>query len=64
MGHTDGNATDASPGVEVGAEDMESPVSGRKPGEAEGCSQALPASVEHSLFDDPVRPPQQRRRDR
>jgi hypothetical protein len=50
VGHADRDAPDASLGVEVGAKDMESPVSGRKPGEAEGGSQELAASVEHGLL--------------
>src|SRR5262249_26504053 len=49
--HTDSDAPDARPRVEVGANDMESSISPRKPGEAECCSQELSALVEHALVE-------------
>src|SRR5262245_7774269 len=60
--HADCDAADAGPGVEVRAKDTESPVSGRKPGETECCSQELAALVAHGLLDDLVRSYQHRLR--
>ena len=48
--HADGDATNASPRVEVGTKGMERPVSGREPCKAEYCSQELAALVEHRLI--------------
>ena len=62
--HPNNDVADASPGVQVGAKDMESPVGVRKPGEAECCSQELAALVEHELLDHLGRLEKQRMGDR
>jgi hypothetical protein len=50
--HTDRDVSDSGPGVEPCAKRPEGVVIRRsgKPGEAEGCSQELPALVEHGLI--------------
>ena len=64
--HADGDAPDAGPGVEPGAERPEGAVVRRleEPGEAECCSQESAALVEQALLDDLVRAHQERLRDR
>ena len=49
--------------VEIGAKHMGGTVGGRKPGEPKGCSQEF-AVLEHALLDNPIRPQQERLRNR
>src|SRR5262249_14705044 len=64
--HPNGSVADAYPRVEPRAQSPERALIGGHgaPSEAEGCSQESGALVEHGLFDDLVRSPQHRLRDR
>ena len=66
VSHTDGDPTDAGPGVEPRAERPESVVIRwpLKPGETECCSQEPSALVEHGLLNHLIRPQQDRLRNR
>src|SRR4030095_1278801 len=61
-----GAGCDPRPGVEPRAQRPERAVvrGHRAPGEADSGTEELAALVEHALFDDLVRPPQHRLRDR
>src|SRR5262249_46901868 len=64
--HPSGHAPDTSPRVEPGPERPESVVvrGTWEPSEPDCCSRELAALVEHGLFDQLIRPPEHRRRDR
>jgi hypothetical protein len=57
VGHADGNASDAGPGVEPGSQRPERAVRrrAREAGEAECCPEESAALVKYGLLDDLVR---------